>query len=557
MSTQVTARPLGELLNQRQKMVLLVSLMLTMFIGALDQTIVATATPKIVADLGGFNLLSWVFTSYMLASTVSIPLVGKLSDMFGRKLFLIAGIILFTIASALVGAAPSLPALIAFRAVQGIGGGVIFATVFSTVGDLFPPAERGKYMGFFTGTFSLASILGPTVGGLLTDTVGWRWVFYINVPFAFVAIPAILRNLPSAPRVTGRRIDYVGAFCLSVATVALLLALVWGQADFGWSSPQTLGLLAGTVVFLAAFILQEKRHPEPIIPLGLFRNRTFVIANLLVFALGGGMFGAITYLPTFVQTSLDGSATASGLITTPQSAGLLLTSIIGGQLISRTGRYLVQTILGAILALAGTLSLTTIGVGTPEWHVSAFMVVLGLGFGLVIPTMSVVIQNAVSHQFLGVATSARQFFMQIGQVLGIAVFGVVLATTYRSAFQAGLTPEVRAGVPAATIEKFDDPTLALNKPAYAVVSNDVRSLDGGDQLLASTLNAQRHAVATAVRRIFILSALVGAFALLMACLLREVPLRRSFGVTPEPARPGLPESPAGGALPETLLASRK
>jgi EmrB/QacA subfamily drug resistance transporter len=551
MSAQVTtARPLGELLNQRQKMVLLASLMLTMFIGALDQTIIATATPKIVADLGGFSLLSWMFTSYMLASTVSIPLVGKLSDMFGRKLFLVAGIILFMVASAASGAAPSMQILIAFRAVQGIGGGVIFATVFSTVGDLFPPAERGKYMGFFTGTFSLASILGPTFGGLLTDTVGWRWVFYINVPFALVAIPAILRNLPSAPRVTGRKIDYLGAFCLSVATVALLLALVWGQDAFGWRSAQTLGLLAGTLVFLAAFLFQENRHPEPIIPLGLFRNRTFVIANLLVFALGGAMFGAVTYLPTFVQTSLDGSATASGLVTTPQSAGLLLTSIIGGQLISRTGRYRVQSILGAIFSLAGTTALTTIGVGTPEWHVSAFMVVLGLGFGLVIPTMSVVTQNAVPHELLGVATSARQFFMQIGQVLGTAVFGVVLATSYQSAFHDDLTPAVRAGVPAATIAKFDDPTLALDKPTYTVVSNDVRNLDGGDQLLASTLDAQRRAVATAVRRIFMLSALVGAFALLLACLLREVPLRRTFGVAPDAAKSGVLDSTPPGALPE-------
>ena len=540
MTPQAASRPLGEMLTHRQKMVLLTTLMLSMFVGALDQTIMSTATPSIIADLGGFALLSWLFTSYMLASTVVVPLVGKLSDMFGRRIFLLGGLVIFMASSAACGAAPSMIALILFRAVQGIGGGLIFASVFSTVGDLFPPAERGKYMGFFTGTFSLASILGPTIGGLLTDHVGWRWVFFINVPFGLVAIPLIWRNLPHTAASMSRKIDFGGSILLSVSTVSLLLGLVWAEEEYGWGSAQTLGLIATAVVFAALFVFQEKRHPEPIIPLGLFRNRTFLLANLVVFALGGGIFGTVAYLPVFVQTSLGGSATTSGLITTPQSLGILLTSIVGGQIISRTGRYRWLTIIGACFILTATLLQTSLGAGSPKWHISVFMIVMGLGFGMVMPTMSVVIQNAVSHQYLGVATSARQFFMQIGQVLGTAIFGVVLATTYQSSFDSELSPETRTQIPAATLSRFDDPTMSLDERTFGQVKEQVRAVPNGDVLLDDALDAQRVAVADGIHRLFLISVAIAGFGLAMTLLSRELPLRRGFG----PAAEGGPQGSA-------------
>ncbi len=544
--------PLGDLLDRRRKWLLLISLMLCMFVSALDNSIVATATPRILADLGGFSMLSWVFTVYMLSSVVVVPIVGKLSDMFGRKIFLIGGVVLFMLASAAVGAAPSMIFLICARAVQGIGGGTIFSCVFATLGDLFPPAERGKYVGFFTGTFTMAAISGPTVGGILTDSIGWRWCFYVNIPVALTAIYFISRNLPFRKR-GGRlkQIDFLGAALLSLATVSLLLALVWAQRAFGWKSAETIGLFVASFVLVIAFGFQERRHPEAIFPLSLFRNRVFVQANVLVMLSGAGVFGAIQYLPTFVQTSLGASATASGIVSTPQSLGLLVTSIIGGQLMSRTGRFKHQVILGAVLILTATVLLHTLSVGEAKWHISVFMVIYGLGSGLVMPTMSVITQSAVDHKLLGVATSGRQYFMQIGQVLGTAIFGVVLATSYSSSFASDVTPEARAAVAPATLAKFDDPTLALDPRALGQVKREVLALPNGQAILDSTLAAQREGVATAIDDIFLGSAAAAVVVVLLALTLPEIPLRRGFGAAAVRQPSGQPAQ--GGPEPELSI----
>ncbi|MCC7364319.1 MAG: MFS transporter [Dehalococcoidia bacterium] len=529
MATVSSDRPLGEYLDKRQKWFLIASLMTSMFMGALDQTIMATATPKILADLGGFSLLSWMFTSYMLASTVVVPLVGKLSDIYGRKFFLMGGIVTFMVASALCGTAQDMTQLILFRGLQGIGGGVVFSSVFATIGDIFPPVERGKYMGLFTGTFSLASILGPTIGGLLTDHVGWRFIFYINVPIGLVALPAIWHNLPLQRSDRRPKIDVAGALLLSVSTISGLLALEWAREEYGWWSTEFNGLLSACFVFLAAFVWQESRHPEPIIPLALFRNREFVLANLVVMLLAGGMFGAISYLPTFVQTAMDASATASGLITTPQSLGLLCTSIVGGQLLSRTGKYKLQTNIGAGAVIGGVALLLTLGPGTPQWHVSVFMVILGLGFGFVMPTMSVVIQNVVSHQYIGVATSSRQFFMQIGQVVGIAIFGAVLASTYAPSFNDNVSEQANAEIAPATIEKFEDPTLSLDEQRFASVQAEIRALPNGEVILEDTLDAQKEGITTSMHLILLGSLAVVSVGFVLTFLMREVPLRTAFG----------------------------
>ncbi len=531
-------RPLGETLTSRQKWLLLVSLMLAMFVSALNQSVVATATPKMLADLGGFSMLSWVFTVYMLTSTVVTPLVGKLSDMFGRKHFLLAGIVIFVAGSAGCGFSMNMPTLIAFRAFQGIGGGVIMATVFSTLGDLFPPAERGKYIGFFTGTFTIAGLSGPSIGGLLTDHVSWRWCFFVSIPFAIAAMVFIWANLPSRARGGQlRNIDFVGAALLSAATTCLLLGLAWAQREFGWGSMETLGLLVSAAALIVAFIFQESRHPQAVLPLAIFRNREFVMANMVAMLLGAGSFGAVQYLPTFVQTSLGSSATASGLVTMPQSLGLLITSVAGGQLLSRRGRYKTQCVVGAGLVLVGALCMQSLDQGQSAWRLAGFLAIIGLGSGLVMPTMSVVSQNAVSHDLMGVATSARQFFMQIGNVLGVAVFGVILASSYSAAFTDGLSPEAQAALPPALVARFDDPTLALNGREFAVVQQEVRALPNGQALLEEATEAQKASVATAIRHIFIGAAVVIALAVLCTLALKGLPLRRAFESTPKPGAP--------------------
>ncbi len=549
MDRSASHRPLAETLDRRQRWLLLFSLMVSLFMGALDQTIVSTAAPRIVSDLGGFALLSWVFTVYMLTSTVSVPLVGKLSDTYGRKPFLLAGIVLFLIGSALCGAAPTMVALIAFRGIQGVGGGVLFATIFATTGDLFSPAERGRYMGLFTGTFSLASIVGPSLGGFLTDHVGWRWIFYVNVPVGVVAFLAIGANLPATASLGRRAVDYLGAALLAAASVLLLLAFVWAGDRYPWASAEIVGLLSGAVVLLFLFSLQELRHPDPMVPLYLFRNREFLVTNLVVFFVGLAMFGAIAYLPTFVQTSLGASATASGIITTPQSLGVLAASVVGGNLMARLGRYKAIAVLGALLLLAGILLLRTVHADMPRWHVSAFVMVTGVGFGLVLPTMSVAVQNAVDYRYLGVATSSSQFFRQIGAVIGTAIFGSILATSYRGAFADVLPAEAQTAIPPPILAQFEDPTLALDARRYAVVLDQLRELPQGEQLLSLAVAAQREAVALAMEDMFTVGAVFAAFCVLFTLALRGLPLRRSWAPTaPEGAAAPSEPAPAAQAL---------
>jgi predicted MFS family arabinose efflux permease len=379
--------------------------------------------------------------------------------------------------------------------------------------------------------------------------VDWRLVFYINVPFALMALPAIWFNLPN--RRGGRRpkIDFLGAGFLSVASVLTLLALVWAGDRYAWASPEIIGLFCAAAVLVVIFIRQESRHPEPMLPLHLFRNGVFVLSNMIVFTLGVGMFGVIAYLPTFVQTALGASATASGIITTPQSLGVLVTSVLGGQIIARTGRYRWVAIVGSAIIISGMVFLSRLTINTPELSISAIMVVLGFGFGLVMPTMSLVVQNAVPYEYLGVATSSSQFFRQIGTVLGTAVFGALLASSYQSAFQSKLPQADRDAFPPAVVQEFKDPTLALDKVHFAQVQDEVRkaSPSDGERLLNSALHAQKLAIASANRTIFTLALVVAIISGILAIFMKELPLRRNFKPVEEGA------SPAPGAEPAELV----
>ncbi len=518
--------PLADQMSRGRLWLVLATLTSSLFMSALNQQIVATATPRIVADLGGFHLLAWMFTIYMLTSTIVSPIVGKLSDIFGRKLFVLTGMIIFVLASAGCGFATSMPMLILFRGIQGVGGGLVQSSVITTMGDLFSPAQRAKYIVIFMGSGAVASLSGPTVGGIVTDQLGWRWCFLLSLPVAAIAFAFVLAYLPSRKRRQIRpKIDLLGAGLLAIAASTLLLALVWAQKEYGWQSAQTVGMFATAALFTVLLVLQERRHPEAILPVHLFRNRDFVVGTVVFALMGCASQGTIAYLPTFVQVALGASATASGLITTPQALASLLGGFVGGQLLSRTGRYRWQVVIGLTIVLTATTLLQTLRIGDPTWHVSVSMVILGFGSGVVISSMSVVVLNSVSHQYIGVATGSRQFFSQIGVVLSTAIFGVILASSYSGTFEENLSSEAQATLPASVTAKFDDPTLTLDKRSLDAVKAEVVPLAGGLAALDSAVAASREAVATASSRIFLGASVITLIALFFAVIQRELPIR--------------------------------
>ena len=525
---------LGALLSDRQKMLLLLSLALCMFMSSLDGSIVATALPQILSDLGGFRLLSWVFTIYLLTSTVAVPVVGKLSDMFGRRPFVIAGVIIFLIGSLASGLAPTMAILIVARGIQGIGGGIILACVLVVMADMYTPLERAKYVGYILAIITAGTLIGPTLGGFLTDGPGWRWCFYINLPVGAVALATIWATLPNSK--TGgsiRDIDFVGAALLTLATIALLLASAWSYEAYGFSSVVTLGLLAAGVVLGVLFVFQERRHPHAIIPMMLFRNRMYVLTGLIVLLSSALLFAAVQYLPTFIQTSLGASATASGLISTPQALGLLAMSIVGGQVISRTGRFKYQIIIGSVLSVVAAFLLQTMDVGEAKWHIALYMVVFGLGSGLVTPVMNVIVQASVSQEFTGVATSSQMFFRQIAQVLGVALFGVLFTTSYSNAFTDNLDAETRAVLPAAVYESFEsDATLSVDPERLDEARTEFFAAGGTAVLFDRVIGTQREAVASATQLLFLVSALGGLIVVALSIALTEIPLRGKSSVSP-------------------------
>ena len=536
-------RPLGATISPRQRSVIFAAIMLCMFLTALDQSIVATAIPRVLADLGGFNLLSWVFTSYLLASTVTVPIVGKLSDMFGRKTFLLWGVGIFVAASAVCGAAPNMLVLILARGAQGIGSGLIVSCVFATLGDLFTPLERAKYFAFFSAMFTFAQLVGPTFGGLLADGPGWRWAFYVNLPLGIGAGAFILTQLPRGGGSGGRLadIDVRGALLLAIATVAFLLGLTWAGRAFGWGAPMTVGLLALAATAAVAFVLNERVHPQPIIPLTLFRNVPFVQGVAITFFSAAGVFAGWQYLPTYVQTSLGSSAAVSGLLFAPQAVAGLLSSIVGGQLIARTGRFKAQMILGAAFLSIGALLMSRFGPNESLYYVGAVSLLGGIGGGLVFPVSQVVVQAAVSQDAQGVASSTRQFFLHIGNTLGVAALGVVLTTSYASAF-AHESRDIAPLIPPAAYRQFSDPTLALEPARFAAARDAVRALPDGEATLQRALTAQRSAVATAIDHVNLGMLICTLAVLALAITLREIALRRSFDST-EAQRAATPPAP--------------
>ena len=536
-------------INRRAQFLTLGAVMLGMLLGSLDQTIVGTAMPKIVNDLNGFQRYSWVITAYLVASTAMMPIFGKISDIFGRKWLYMLGIATFLLGSMLSGLSQSMEQLIAFRAIQGLGAGMMTPIAMAIIGDIFPPAERGKYQGLIGAVFGLAVIVGPQLGGFITDNIGWRWVFYVNLPVAILAFTVVFLVFPSHTALHKRHsIDWLGSVALIGSVVPLLMALSLGSTNpdnsnsYAWTSPQIVGLFALAIVFGGAFLFIQSRAAEPTIPLGLFRNRIFNVSMIIVFLTSMGMFGAVLYIPLFVQDVLMQSATNSGLVLTPMMIGVILVSIISGYLMSRTGHYKILAIVGTFGVLIGLYLLSTMTVSTDNGTLVRFMIVLGLGLGTSMALFTIVVQNAFPVDRLGVVTASLAFFRSIGGAVGVAVLGSAMNNRFASEFQTGLQSlpvALRQSLAAAS------PTQLMNAG-----DSDLRAQMGA-QAAGAVESVRAAAIAPGIAEIFLIGAGLVAVAFVASFFLREIPLRKTRHDVPpvvvaieEPVNPALPMASA-------------
>ncbi len=451
-------------LTHKQIMIVLPGLLMTMLLAMLDQLVVGTALPRIVGDLGGVSHLSWVVTAYILASTITTPFYGKLGDMYGRKKLFVFAIVVFLIGSALSGLASSMTMLITFRALQGLGAGGLIVGAMATLGEVVPPRERGKYMGYFMVVMMLATIGGPLVGGWITESISWRWIFYINLPLGGAALVYLMATLKLPARRVEHRIDYLGGILLGVVSTAVILVATWGGTEYSWGSLPVVLLIAGAVVALALFILVEKRAAEPMLPLHVFKIRNFSLSMGLAFFVGLGLFGAMTFIPLYQQTVQGASPTVSGLLMTPMMLGSAATSVLAGFLTSKTGKYKLFPVVGGAVMAVGMGLLTGLSVTTTRWETAIYFVILGLGMGLLMQMMSLIAQNSVELRDMGVATSARMFFQQMGGSLGVAAFGALFASRLNSVMSA-TAPAGSGGALHVSGGSFDPAQVASLPPA--------------------------------------------------------------------------------------------
>ncbi len=540
-------------LSHRAKMEILFAILLGLFLAALDQTIVAVALPTIVTELGGQSLLTWTITIYLLTSTITVPFYGKLSDLYGRKPLLMIGITLFLAGSVLSGLSQDMTQLIIFRGVQGLGAGALFPISLAVIGDLFTPAERGKYQGLFGAVFGLSSIIGPLLGGFLTEQVSWHWIFFVNLPIGVVALAVIWRLLPTVKRSDAtRNLDYLGAGVFTVAVGALLIGLT-NKQSMDWATFEVGGLILIGLALGAVFVFVESRAKEPIVPLGLWRDRTYATSIIATFLISFGFFGAAVFLPQWFQFVQGATPTNSGLYSLALLAGLILGSVGSGLIVSRTGRYKAVILIGLAVMAVGLVLMSNLRADTELPILWVWMFITGIGIGPTLAVFTIVVQNAVPMRALGVATSNLTFFRQIGGSVGLALLGTVFATRLTDE----IAPQmVAAGVPPQVVSQF------ANQPGGGSAMDLLRV--GGD--LGQTLLAQvpeqfrplveplipnivfgiNQAFSLAVDQVFLIGAATTVVALLVAAFMRELPLRKTMG-TRSPVAAAVPSAgPATG-----------
>ncbi|HWC85585.1 MAG TPA: MFS transporter [Solirubrobacteraceae bacterium] len=512
MSVAEAAAPAqGQAAAKRSVGFVFAGLMLVLLMASLDQTIVSTALPTIVGDLGGLNHISWVVTAYLLAQTAVTPVYGKLGDLLGRKVVLQAGLIVFLLGSALCGLSQNLTELIGFRALQGLGGGGLIVSAQAAIGDVVSPRDRGRYQGYFGAVFGLSSVIGPLLGGFFTSSLSWRWIFYINLPIGVLAFSVLQATFPARSERVERRIDYLGAGLLAGGLSAVVLLTTLGGTSYAWDSPFIIGLGAGALALIIAFLAVERRAPEPVLPPRLFRNRVFSVTSGMGFVVGFALFGSVVYIPLFLQVVNGASPTGSGLRLLPLMAGLLTTSIVSGQIISRTGRYKVFPIIGTAVLAVGLVLLSTMSAHTTSLQSSAYMLVVGLGLGMTMQVLVLAVQNAVDYQDLGVATSGATLFRSIGGAIGTAILGSIFSNQLKTNLASALTklPSPASPTIAKKIQAGADNPAALKK------------------LPPTIHDAYIHAFTNALTPVFLVAAGASALAFLLSFALEQRPLRDS------------------------------
>jgi EmrB/QacA subfamily drug resistance transporter len=498
---------------------IIAGLMLGMLLAALDQTVVGTAMPRIVTQLGGTNV-TWVVTSYLLASTVTVPIIGKLSDLYGRRIFFLGGMVIFLIGSALSGTSQNMAELVIYRGVQGLGAGALMPIALAVIGDIFPPAERGKWQGLFVAVFGLASIVGPLLGGTITDHWGWRWVFYVNMPVGAVGLVAAGLTLPNNVKRIMHRIDYLGASLLVVWAVSLLLGFSLGGTELAWNSWQIISFFVVAAVGLAAFVIVELRQSEPVLDPRLLKNDIFAISTISMFLVTAGMFGAISYITYFAVIGLGETATNTGLILMPMMIGFIISSILGGQLLSRTGRYKYLALAGFAVAAAGMLLLSRMNTATTNGELVRNMIVTGLGIGVLISLFTIIVQNAFSRDMLGQVTSAITFFRSLGGSIGVAVLGAIVTNTYISKLNAAVPTALKPYVNVNQLANLNGNSKAVDiQAAFAHLGPHAQVL------LAQLGENVKSSFVSSISIAFVIGLIMMLVALAAGLFLREIPLR--------------------------------
>ncbi|WP_410767715.1 MDR family MFS transporter [Fontibacillus sp. BL9] len=527
-----------EHLSQKRKVTIMIAIMAAMFFAAINQTITSTAMPRIISILDGMDYYTWTINIYLLTSTIATVLVGKLSDMFGRKPFILIGILLFMVGAFLTGTSDDVFQFITYRGIQGIGAGIIQSTAFTAVGDLFAPRERGKWMGFMTAIFGFSSVLGPTLGGYLVDHLDWHWLFWIFLPLGIVAFIMILTLFPKVDRKRGESIDYLGSLFMTTTIVPLLLAFSWAGTQYDWGSVQILGLLGVTLVSAIIFVFVELKTKNPILPMHLFKNGVVTISNIIGFIMNFGMMGAMIYISFFVQGVMGISPTYSGYVTMPMSIFMVVTSAITGQLIAKKGKYKRYALIGVPIMIVGMALMVIMN---SVWMAVLAMIVFGVGLGLGMPVFSLATQNAVPHKELGVVTASSQLFRNLGGTIGIAVMGTVmsnsLTTNLKTAMTSADAPDFSKVDPemAKQLTAFANPQALMNKPlieqTQASLPADIKPL------FAQMIAAIRDALGDTLSVVFLTATLVLVVAFVLVFFLKELPLRTTNEAAPAGAAP--------------------